>query len=121
MKDETIIISVWGGAVQSVILPPECAGVAVEVRDYASPGFIDGDIERDDGGAIYVALHPTVEQVVEPKFRCQDCSGLFSQSELTSASLWQRMEPGDVMPDGDCPKCGAMCFMVPKVTEHDRT
>jgi len=28
--------------------------------------------------------------------------------------IWERVEPGEVMPSGECPDCGALCYPKPK-------
>ena len=42
--------------------------------------------------------------------RCDNCGGTFKPDELLAPpkNLWARLEPGDIVPDGECPKCGAL-------------
>lgn len=45
--------------------------------------------------------------------RCADCGGVFESDkldEIRHATL--RVEPGDETPSGQCPKCGALCFLI---------
>lgn len=47
------------------------------------------------------------------QFECQNCSGLFSADQLNEIKDFQlRHEPGDIVADGECPDCGALCFCV---------
>lgn len=47
----------------------------------------------------------------EPRSRCDNCGGIFFNFQLKEVSdLLSRVQPGETMPSGDCPKCGALCF-----------
>ncbi len=44
---------------------------------------------------------------------CQNCARVFFVTELKPAKdLLQRVEPGEPMPAGDCPECGALCQLI---------
>ena len=47
------------------------------------------------------------------KCKCANCdwTGTQSQTELI-ADFWSRVEPGETIPHGDCPECGAFCYAV---------
>jgi hypothetical protein len=46
--------------------------------------------------------------------QCQNCGRLFKEDELVNPipDLEQRVAPGEVMPSGECPACGAVCHTV---------
>jgi len=45
-------------------------------------------------------------------FACDNCGGEYVAAQLNPvADLWERVSPGDTMPDGECPECGALCFV----------
>ena len=46
--------------------------------------------------------------------QCQNCQRLFIEDELINPipDLTQRVAPGEVMPSGECPACGAVCHTV---------
>lgn len=44
---------------------------------------------------------------------CCDWQGPASACE-SIRDFWSRVEPGDTVPSGDCPECGAFCFPVPE-------
>lgn len=53
----------------------------------------------------------------EAEVRCQGCdwTGTEDQVALQGAmipDLWQRVEPGEVMPFGECPECGALVHQI---------
>lgn len=42
--------------------------------------------------------------------QCQDCQAIHPTSELkTIEDYFQRVEPGEPAPSGECPECGALC------------
>jgi hypothetical protein len=44
---------------------------------------------------------------------CDNCGSLWLGSELDRVrDLLQRVQPGGVMPSGQCPDCGALCYPV---------
>ena len=48
-----------------------------------------------------------------PICRCQNCGRQFPESELKAISdVCQRVEPGERMPPGECPECGALAQYV---------
>ena len=49
----------------------------------------------------------------EPKSECQNCGETFANSDLLPVTdLEQRVAPGEPMPSGECPNCGALCQQV---------
>lgn len=41
---------------------------------------------------------------------CQNCSGRWAEEELKEVKhLTLRVAPGEPMPSGECPECGALC------------
>jgi len=43
-------------------------------------------------------------------YRCQDCESTWSVDALDPIThLIQRVGPGEIMPAGQCPECGAVC------------
>jgi len=42
--------------------------------------------------------------------RCQDCGRLWDEADLKELKdVFQRVLPGEPMPSGECPSCGAAC------------
>jgi hypothetical protein len=42
--------------------------------------------------------------------KCQNCGKLWEQDDLKEIEhLGQRVSPGEPMPSGECPDCGALC------------
>lgn len=54
-----------------------------------------------------------VRPVIDPHARisrCEDCRDLIPDAEVLPArDLSQRVVPGEPMPSGECPACGALC------------
>lgn len=47
-----------------------------------------------------------------PTDRCQNCDWTTEDTAdlCQIGDIFQRVQPGDVMPDGECPECGGVCF-----------
>lgn len=44
---------------------------------------------------------------------CDNCGKVWEDSEVSPISdLWERVEPGGIMPAGECPECGALAYPV---------
>jgi hypothetical protein len=44
---------------------------------------------------------------------CQDCEWRGTVADCNEpADLWERVEPGERVPAGECPDCGALCSLV---------
>jgi len=52
--------------------------------------------------------------------RCDSCGRVFGEEEDLAeiSDLWGRVLPGDTMPSGECPQCGALCY--PADAESDQ-
>ncbi len=50
-------------------------------------------------------------------FQCQNCEAVLRESEMVPLEdvkdLLERVAPGEVMPSGECKKCGALAHKVP--------
>ena len=46
---------------------------------------------------------------------CQDCGKTWTDEQLNEIThgIWERVAPGEPMPSGECPECGALCQPVP--------
>ena len=48
-----------------------------------------------------------------PLCECANCGLRNAANDLSPChDIWSRLTPGDTMPHGDCPECGASCFPV---------
>ncbi len=53
-----------------------------------------------------------------PIYACQNCEWKGTEAELAPYSdMEKRLEPGDTVPEGECPECGACCW--PEETPAD--
>lgn len=42
---------------------------------------------------------------------CQNCGTDWAEASLLPINdVFERVQPGDTMPDGECPECGGVCF-----------
>ena len=56
-------------------------------------------------------LAKAVEIVGKDLSICQNCRKTWTEDKLEEIThgLWERVSPGELMPSGECPKCGALC------------
>ena len=48
---------------------------------------------------------------METLYRCQNCDWTGDEGQLGELiDVFERVQPGDTMPDGECPECGGVCF-----------
>lgn len=60
------------------------------------------------------ATHPNLlrhsADLIPSKSKCQDCQETFNDGDLAPIDdIYERVSPGEIMPSGECPKCGALC------------
>ncbi len=55
----------------------------------------------------------------EPKYatdgthQCDNCGKVFTADELCDVEDFSmRVEPGGIVPSGECPECGALCYPI---------
>ena len=76
-------------------------------------GTFDCDDDPKAADAIFDIM--TEPRPDPPDVKCQDCEWTGGRDEVESyRDFWDRVEPGDVVPAGDCPKCGAFAMLVPR-------
>jgi hypothetical protein len=52
---------------------------------------------------------------VQPWYQCQNCQWEGRENWMNPIKdLHQRVAPGEPMPAGECPKCGALCYNATK-------
>lgn len=53
----------------------------------------------------------TKTREIEPLFECQNCGWKGPEEDLKKYihHIQDRVAPGEPMPAGECPKCGALC------------
>lgn len=60
-----------------------------------------------------VANAPKKNTRLRPEVYCQDCNWQGQVEECEEVkNLTQRVAPGEPMPVGECPKCGALCQLI---------
>lgn len=58
---------------------------------------------------------------MEKRYRCNNCEKTWYNDEvlLWIKGFFERTEPGNEIPAGECPECGALCYVV-KPVDHLR-
>lgn len=56
-------------------------------------------------------------EAVKPTHSCDNCDweGVESDIEVTLCQihhLWDRLDEGGVVPSGECPECGCLCYLI---------
>lgn len=59
---------------------------------------------------------------MKKKNRCDDCGRLWTDKQVKDigGDLAERVEPGSVVPSGECPTCGALTYLVNTKAEAER-
>jgi hypothetical protein len=80
------------------------AGNLIDRLNDMRAGVLKAELVHADAGEVL-----PVEE--EPKHQCQNCERQFGEDELVNPipDLGQRVAPGEPMPSGECPACGALC------------
>ncbi len=88
------------------------------------PAGVDHFVVTDEDGNQYPTnVYETPEEdtpMPEPPaptcYRCDNCLRLWTEAELQPIKdVFERVAPGEPMPAGECPACGALCHAVPSV------
>jgi len=54
--------------------------------------------------------------------KCQNCDGIYTADELKDIKdLEQRISPGEIVPSGECPDCGALCHPITTTSCNEGT
>ena len=54
--------------------------------------------------------------------QCGNCDSIWTCDELNKTKdLNQRLTPGDLVPSGECPDCGALCYLLSEIDEDALT
>ena len=49
----------------------------------------------------------------KPKSVCDNCGRIFPEEKLNDIQdLAQRLDTGGEVPSGECPRCGALCYLI---------
>lgn len=96
-------------AVKHMGYDPEEADAVIEGREYVPleqeelDKVIEADDDSDDGG----------------DFECQCCGRLWHEENLNPVQdLLQRVDPGEPLPAGECPVCGAVCHQIEEQSDQ---
>lgn len=85
-----------------------------EITDHGDEELLEGLVSFLDAiqDAVIADDILTREQVFG-ECECQNCGATWFQSELKPIEhLFERVSPGEIMPAGECPDCGALCHIV---------
>lgn len=55
--------------------------------------------------------------------KCENCDwtdDLDPSADTAISHIWERVDPGEPMPAGQCPKCGALCHLIPVYTPEEQ-
>lgn len=52
--------------------------------------------------------------------KCDNCGVIYeAETDLVEIRhFWERVTPGNTMPSGECPECGALCYPVEAENSH---
>lgn len=86
----------------------QAAEFICKVRPYVIAA--DATLPKEFSVNLSMTINGTEWDAREPLSRCQNCDTCHPESRLLPIEdLAQRVEPGEPMPSGECPDCGALC------------
>jgi hypothetical protein len=106
------------GADQQVdeTLPDMLRVLASDLESGLQESLSDGIERHTNGGFGEVWIVRTREDVEQAanEHRCDNCKQHFAEEDLINPipDLQERLEPGSIVPSGECPLCGALCYPV---------
>lgn len=64
-------------------------------------------------------MKPNTDNADNPLCECANC-GLHTLADnlLPPHDIWSRIQPGEIMPHGDCPDCRAFCYPVKELKKR---
>lgn len=88
----------------------QCADCSAEGDDIAVMHWVENAPPVDDQGRpIKAAVEPAAPP--ETHVACASCNWEGPADECDGyRDFWSRAQPGEIIPHGDCPKCGAFCY-----------
>lgn len=103
-----------GAQVEVVTCPPirtQCRGCG----KYSDPDGLNWQEEGNEGIPLCSVC---AETAARQRSRCQNCGAIWPQASEDGVGfqdvepvrdVWERVAPGEPMPTGECPDCGALC------------
>ena len=65
-------------------------------------------------------VNPHCRDHGEHRCECFNCGSIWDIKELNEIKrYWERVEEGEEEPDGECPKCGALCYLIEEDDEEE--
>lgn len=87
----------------------ELTAIAATMWQYRTGLSIDSD-RRTDFGELLDKFFTGELDAPEKLFVCQNCESRWAEEELNEVKdLAERVAPGELVPAGECPECGAVC------------
>jgi hypothetical protein len=88
--------------------------VLADLRHVADKQRVDwaGAVSRaNNHHGVEAGLREELREKLARDYECQNCGGTYPESGLVTPipDLEERVAPGESMPAGECPVCGALC------------
>ncbi len=56
-------------------------------------------------------MTPSTSAETTDRYACANCGAVWTAAQLAPYhDFWSRVQPGEIIPQGDCPACGAFCY-----------
>ena len=56
-------------------------------------------------------MTPSTSAETTDRYACANCGAVWTAAQLAPYhDFWSRVQPGEIIPQGDCPDCGAFCY-----------
>ncbi len=107
-----VLVCLQGQQARVWFLPPDCEAEVINLYSIARDPVNEFGNLSVEARALVADEYPYVLKLDEtsPKAHCQNCGRAWESSLLNHIrDLAQRVSPGEPMPAGQCPICGALC------------
>lgn len=97
---------------------PGAAEKALKAMDMADKPW------RETRHSLEMAIENYVPLDLCGQSECGDCSEVWPDTDIKPLidihHLWERISPGEIVPSGECPDCGALCHSTEKPVTKKR-
>jgi hypothetical protein len=97
---------------------PSAAAAALEAMDMADKPWLEAL------SSLKLAIDHYVPVDLCGQSECGNCGEVWKDEDIKPLidvhHLWERISPGEIVPSGECPDCGALCHSTEKAATKEK-